>query len=184
LGEIRSTLDLIMDRTRGMSLSQEEKASLQAEELRKRAGGFRIRLLDDPSRADEILATLASESETDRQLLLSLIWNIMVEGLPADEGLLKYLPIMEKLPAGKINVGTLHELRASFKSWLKARGEERKKVIAREKKKLAAAGISGSAVVPKIPKGSGEEQGFEQELVRVRNELLHKDSAGVEPPTS
>ena len=67
MGEIRSTLDLIMDKTRGMSLSQEEKESLHTEELRKRANGFKIRLLDDPSRADEILATLDNEPESDRQ---------------------------------------------------------------------------------------------------------------------
>ncbi len=180
MGEIRSTLDLIMDKTRGMSLSQREKESLHTEELRKRAGGFKIRLLDDPSRADEIRASLDNESESDRELLHSLLWRNMVEALPADEELLKYVPIMEKLPAGKANAATLHELRASFKSWLKARGEDRKKVIAREKKKLAVVGISGSAVVPKIPKGPGTEHGFELELDKLRKQLLPEDSIGRE----
>jgi hypothetical protein len=159
-----------------MSLSQEEKASLHTEELRKRANGFKIRLLDDPARADEILATLDNERESDRQLLHSLIWNTMVETLPSDDGLLSYIPIMEKLPAGRAKAATLHELRASFKSWLKTRGDDRKKVIARERKKLASAGISGSAVVPKIPKGPGAEQGFEHELERLRRELLPTNS--------
>jgi hypothetical protein len=177
LGEIRSTLDLIMDKTRGMSLSQEEKASLHTEELRKRANGFKIRLLDDPARADEIIATLDNEPESDRQVLHSLIWKTMVETLPADEELLKYLPIMEKLPTGQAKAATLHELRASFKSWLKTRGDERKKLIARERKKLASAGISGSAVVPKIPEGSRAEQGFEEELERLGKELWPKNSA-------
>ena len=176
MGEIPSTLDLIMDKTRGMSLSQEEKESLHMEELRKRANGFKIRLMDDPSRADEILATLNNEPESDRRVLHSLLWNAMVESLPADEEILKCLHIMEMLPAGQANVATLHELRASFKSWLKTRGADRKKVLARERKKLVAAGISGSAVVPKIPKGSGAEQGFELELGKVKMELMDKTS--------
>ena len=85
---------------------------------------------------------------------------------------------MEMLPAGKAKAPTLHELRTSFKSRLKARGEDRKKVLAREKKKLAAAGISGSAVVPKISKGLGAEQGFEEELGRFKRELLNDNSIG------
>ena len=176
MGEIRSTLDLIMDKTRGMSLSQEEKESLHREELRKRANGFQIRLLDDSSRADEILATIDNEPESDRRVLHSLLWNAMVESLPADDEILKYLHIMEMLPTGQAKVVTLHELRASFKSWLRTRGADRKKVIAREKKKLAAAGISGSAVVLKIPKGSSAEQGFEQELGKLKTELVAEAS--------
>jgi len=176
LGEIRSTLDLIMDKTRGMSLSQAEKESLHMEELRKRANGFKIRLLDDPSRTDEILATLDNEPESDRRLLHSLLWNTMLDTLPADEEILKYLHVMEMLPAGKAKATKLHELRASFRSWLKTRGADRKKVLARERKKLAAAGISGSAVVPKIPKGSSAEQGFEQELGKLKTELMTEAS--------
>jgi hypothetical protein len=176
LGEIPSTLDLIMNKTRGMSLSKEEKESLHMEELRKRANGFRIRLLDDPSRADEILAALDNEPERDRLVLHSFLWNTMLETLPADEEILKCLQIMELLPTGKANASKLSKLRAAFKSWLKTRGADRKKVLAREKKRLAAAGISGSAVVPKIPKGSGVERGFEQELERFRKELSGNNS--------
>ncbi len=172
MGEIRSTLDLIMDKTRGMSLSREEKESFHAEELRKRANGFRVRLLDDPSKAEEILSRLNNESENDRQLLHSLLWNAMVEALPADDAVLKYLHIMEMLPAGMAKNAILHELCSSFKSWLRTRGTDRQKTLAREKKKLAAFGISGSAVVPKIPKGSDVEHGFEQELKKFKKELL------------
>jgi len=172
LGEIRSTLDLIMDKTRGMSLSQEEKESLHVGELRKRANGFKIRLLDDPSKADEILATLDNEPESDRLLLHSLLWNTMLDTLPTDEEILKYLQVMEMLPFGQAKIAKLHELRASFKSWLNTRGAERKKALARERKKLAAAGISGSAVVPKIPKGPSAEQGFEQALGKLKAELM------------
>jgi len=164
-----------MDKTRGMSLSQEEKDTLHKEELLKRANGFKIRLLDDPSRAAEILAILDSEPESDRLLLHSLLWNAMLETLPADEEILKYLSVMETLPEGEAKATTLHELRASFKSWLKVRGADRKKILAREKKKLAAAGISGSAVVPKIPKGPGAEHGFEGELEKFKKELVRDD---------
>jgi hypothetical protein len=169
-----------MNKTRGMSLSQEEKEHLRTEELRKRANGFKIRLLDDPSRADEILAALDNEPERNRLVLHSFLWNTMLETLPADDEILKYLHLMEMLPAGKANIAKLRDLRASFKSWLKTRGADRKKVLAREKKKLAAAGISGSAVVPKIPKGSSEERGFEQELGKLKKELLANDSIGRE----
>ena len=54
MSEIRSTIDIMMERTRGMSLSEEEKESLRKEELGKRAKGFRIKLLDAASEADDI----------------------------------------------------------------------------------------------------------------------------------
>ena len=62
----------MMERTRGMSLSSEEKEKIRQEDFRKRAKGFRIRLLDNPSDADEILSSLSAEAPEDKPSLACL----------------------------------------------------------------------------------------------------------------
>jgi hypothetical protein len=172
LGEIRSTIDLMMERTRGMSLSAEEKKTLHRQDLAKRAGGFVMRLLDNPSGSDEILAPLRDESQEDRDLLESLIWNMLTERLSADHDLPKYLDVMGKLKQAETKDPLLKELRSAFHAALKHQSETRKKSATREKKKLAAFGISGSAVVPKLPREDEFGEDFAVVLNKFKEGLL------------
>ena len=151
MSEIRSTIDIMMERTRGMSLSQEEKEQVRREEFKKRARGFRMRLLDSPSMADEILADLDTESNEDRSLLEAILWEELVETLHVDESAFTNLELLGKLPLAVSHAAVLAEMDAFLKSRMKGRALDREKILGRERKKLAAFGISGTAVVPKLP---------------------------------
>ncbi len=152
LGEIRSTIDLMMERTKGMTLSAGEKDEVRREELAKKARGFRVRLLEAPSQADETVASIQNEPEADRSLLESLIWQEMIDTLPADHSALKHLEIIMKLPRAQDRGPLLEETRSAIRSLAKTRSQDRKKQLVRERKRLASLGISGTAVVPKLPK--------------------------------
>lgn len=152
MAEIRSTIDLIMERTRGMTLSEDEKGNLRREEFTRRARGLRLKLLDNPTGAEEILSALQSESEQDRTLLQSLLWEEMVQAVPADESALPQLELLGKMPQAGSKTSTLAQMRSFIKSRLKDRSRDRRTTLAREQKKLAAFGIAGTAVVPKLPK--------------------------------
>lgn len=154
MAEIRSTIDLIMERTRGMALSADEKESLRREEFSKRAKGLRLKLLDNPAGVDEILSALGAESEEDRTLLQTLLWEEMAQAVPADESALPQLQLLRKLPQGESKASILAQMRSFIKARLKDRSRDRRAILMREEKKLAAFGISGTAVVPKIPKQS------------------------------
>ncbi len=151
MGEIRSTIDLMMERTRGMSLSLEEKDNLKREEFEKRAKGFRLRFADGTLEADEILSTISEQSEEDAKQLRSFLWNELVESLPDDRAALKSLALMEKLPQAKARSAVIEEIRSSMKDLGKIKAKDRKKIAAVERKKLASFGISGTAVVPRLP---------------------------------
>lgn len=172
MAEIRSTIDLMMEKTRGMTLSREERESLRLDDLRKRAKGFRIRLLQSPSAADETLSLLDELPPEDRDVLDDFIWEEMVETLPLDHQILQHLDLMEKLPQARVRGGTLEEIRSRYKTLLKDQAAERHKILAREKKKLADSGISGSAVVPKIPKKSDLNLNFSSNLESLKRSLL------------
>ncbi|MBI4962036.1 MAG: hypothetical protein HY913_02050 [Desulfomonile tiedjei] len=172
MADIRSTIDLMMERTRGMTLSPDERESLRTEDLRKRAKGFKIKLLQNPAAVEEILSSLDEHSPEDRTALELFIWEEMVDSLPLDHELLQYLELMEKLPQAKLKGQVLNEIRSRFKTLLKDQADDRHKSFAREKKKLAALGISGSAVVPKIPKQSPLHEGFSSDFAKLKRDLL------------
>jgi len=172
MGEIRSTIDLMMERTQGMTLTAEEQENLRRERLGKMAKGYRIKLLEVPEGAEQILEAINGESPEDRELLRELIWVEMVENLPSDADILNYLELMENPPQAESKHAVISELRGTFKAGLKHQVPDRKKIVLREKKKLAAAGISGSAVVPKIPKNPEPDPEFLSVLQRRRRELL------------
>ena len=172
MGEIRSTIDLMMERTTGMTLSSDEKERLHKEDLRKRAKGFKIKLLQTTSTTEDVLSPLDEYAPEDQKLLQDLIWREMVESLPFDREILQHIDLMEKLPQSKPKGPILREIRSRFKTLLKDQAEERQKILAREKKKLAAVGISGSAVAPKIPSQSGLHADFLSDLESLKRGLL------------
>ncbi|MGO9121508.1 MAG: hypothetical protein ACLQPD_28350 [Desulfomonilaceae bacterium] len=173
MGEIRSTIDLMMERTKGMTLSVEEQDRLKREKLGKQAKGYRMKLLEFPEGAEQILETIMEEPAEDRELLRHLIWIEMVENLPADGEILKYLELMERLPQAGSKRSIMDELRGAFKTGLKHQVPDRKKMVQREKKKLATLGISGSAVIPKIPQNPPPDLEFISILQRCKKELLN-----------
>ncbi len=171
MGEIRSTIDLMMERTAGMSLSSDEKEEYRQEEFRKRARGLKIRLLEDPSQVEFILSSLASESDEDRTLLEQLLWEEFVDSISMDQSALKALDVMGELPAGQANRDQLDSLRDQLKSGLKSRTKDRKTLLARERKKLASFGISGTAVVPKIPAEPPPNPELTSKIEQIKSQL-------------
>ncbi len=150
MAEIRSTMDLIMERTKGMTLSSQEKAQLRQEELAKKASGFQVKLRDNPDQAKDILAALESVDEEERAGLERLLWLGLVHDLPTDRQAGKYVEILRRLAPAEGKRRVLDKIEADLKAISKAHGAEEKKALARERKRLESFGISGSAVIPKM----------------------------------
>jgi hypothetical protein len=172
LAEIRSTIDLMMERTKGMSLSSEERDRLHREELAKRAKGFRLKLMENRSTVDDILEAMNEDSDEDRLLLDSMLWEEIFDGLPDDKSIPRFLDLMEQLPTGKAKPTVLKEMRLFFKDAAKGRSVDRKKLLTRERKRLTAAGISGTAVVPKVSKNLKANSGFLSKIEEFKHQLL------------
>jgi hypothetical protein len=150
VGEIKSTIDLMMERTRGMSLTKEEKDKLHREDLEKRAKGYCLRLLSEESAGTGIIESLSEIPAGDRDFLLKKMWDNLVKEMPAGQETLKYLEVLEMLPQASTLGSVLHDFRSALNAALKNTGKDLKSVINQERKKLAAHGISGTAVIPKV----------------------------------
>jgi hypothetical protein len=172
VAEIRSTLDIIMERTKGMALSQNEKDQLRMEDFDKRANGLQIRLTENPANSDEILSSLASLDPEDKLVLEKLLWKKLVQALPTDRQVLKLVPVLRKLGPAKDKTRLLDRIESDLKNIAKIQSSEEKKVLAREKKKLASFGISGTAVIPKISGSSDVGSESRRLMEELRKGLL------------
>jgi hypothetical protein len=172
LSEIRSTIDLIMERTQGMSLSRNEKEEIRKQDFRKKAKGLRRRLLDNPAGSDEILEAIHKETQEDKRLLEAMLWDEIVRDMPNNMQIFQHLDVLEKMPRSPVIARILKEAYASLKAATKTGAKDKKKILTREKKKLAAFGISGSAVTPKLPSDSYTDEGFAKTVEACRRDLL------------
>jgi hypothetical protein len=161
----------MMERTAGMSLSSEEKEEFRREEFRKRAKGLKIRLLEDPSKTESILSSLPSESDEDRVLLERLLLQELIDSVSLDRDGLKALDVIAELPCSRADRDLLNSLKNELKSALKGRSKDRKTLLSRERKKLASFGLSGSAVVPKIPPDPHADPEHASETERIKSRL-------------
>jgi hypothetical protein len=150
MGEIKSTIELMMERTKDMRLSPEEKEAAHREECLKKARGLRLRLLGGEA-PDAVFARPERDSAEDRTLVQTLLWQVFLENLPPNEAALDHLDIMAALPGAKTKESA--QARPLLKEAFKEAATERRKMLNRERKRLANFGISGTAVAPRPTEG-------------------------------
>jgi hypothetical protein len=170
LAEIRSTVDIMMERTRGMVLSVQEKERLKNEELQKKAKGYALKLMDPSGPNQSVLANLIEETLQDRPVLDKLIWNEIVGGVSNKAELGVFLDRFESWPFASSKKSEIEKFHTTFKNQSKNKNKDKKVVLEREKKKLADAGISGSAVIPKLSMKT--QTASLQELIREFRDVL------------
>lgn len=171
MSEIRSTIDIMMERTRGMGLSEAEKEQISKDSLSKKAKGYALKIHDYTDSTDKIVENLFGESPDELEELKKLVWNDLVSKIQNDQNLQSFLDVLQKLAFAPDRKPVFEKYRSLLKYAQKDKSKDRKLIIEREKRKLADSGISGTAVVPKIPKDS-EEQGVNKLLENLRAELV------------
>jgi len=144
MSKIKSTLDLVMERTQNLSLSREEKRELRRKEFEKRLQGLVVQY-DDGLLSQEALAkgieSLRSEYEIEdrRPVINALLSRIDLNG--DNDRILKFLLKWVPDLHGRIEecLGNYRELRGSLES----------ESISRLRVDLERChGIKGSAVIP------------------------------------
>ncbi|HOD34748.1 MAG TPA: hypothetical protein PLR20_03530 [Syntrophales bacterium] len=166
MAEIKSTLDIIMEKTKGLSLSAEEKETLRREEEAKKIRLWVGRFLDDKATLEDIGRELKEplKDKTARDFLRSeLIAHLHPEG---DNG--KVLRMMKELlhlrtePLEKSMDVFLKDLIALRVARLKGLGE-----------KLARSGVSGSAVLPNVAGDPEWASSYKAALEKFREQALN-----------
>jgi hypothetical protein len=144
MAEIKSTLDLIMERTKNLSASPQERESYQRQEREKRLRGLVQRLLDDNITLDGARDELAKEKNNGSAAeVTGVLKNALAGHVDPEADNERLFRLVNEL------VGTSPERLRETLTACREEATSRKAVLAeRQKKDLESRGITGPAVLP------------------------------------
>ncbi len=169
MAEIKSTLDLVMEKTRDMTLSSDEKQQQQRQEIETRIKGLLQRYLDGGLTREQLkddygILKNKDGRTTARALATEVIGRMQLR--QDDSGLLKVLELLEGwdvTPIGKL----IDEWRGKYRNAARQRSEQLKKTLAREHF------ITGAAVLANL-EADARWQHEQQQLLAEFQSRLHR----------
>ena len=144
MGEIRSTMDIIMEKAKGLTMTDEEKEAFRKKETEGKVRGLLQRFLDgfiDAERLKDGIGSLGEKRYAIREALIRECMGRMEPG--ADNTIL--LDALEN--AAGLDIAPIRKIILDYNQDLEQQKMDRKQVL---QKNLEGLGISGSAVIPNI----------------------------------
>jgi hypothetical protein len=146
MAEIKSTLDIIMERTRHLVLSAEEKKQIERDDQLRKVPGYLQKYLDGVGDLDDLLDDLAAPPEEHRHAVRQELINRLVKELGFDPRGRRGLEALQIL-APREDLGKVAELQQLMDRFDASRHELVTARSEQARTRLAAFGISGGAVV-------------------------------------
>jgi hypothetical protein len=145
MGEIKSTLDIIMEKTKGLTMTEEEKEAFRKKETDGKVRGLLQRFLDGFIDAERLKDEIGSLGEkryaVAREALIRECMGRMEPG--ADNTI--FLDALEN--AAGLDIAPIRKIILDYNQDLEQQKMDRKQVL---QKNLKGLGISGTAVIPNI----------------------------------
>jgi hypothetical protein len=147
VGEIKSTIDLVLEKTRDLSLSSQEKQELAQQELERRLLGLISRYLDQLMPLGRLTEEIESIPGTEKELAARLLKTQLLAHLDFDRDNSNILTALKEI-AG-IDTAPLMALQEEYRS---EKEQVEKEITERCLAGLRKRGIAGSAVIPNLEK--------------------------------
>jgi hypothetical protein len=142
MAEIRSTLDIIMEKTKGLTMTAEEREAIQRNEIEGKIRGLLQRYLDGVWDLEKVQTEItAMEGDSQGMALLSL--KEECGHLDPDRDAAPYLKILETVL--KVDTGPVKKLLSAYHEEMDRR---KRSWELRAMEQLRRRDISGSALVP------------------------------------
>jgi hypothetical protein len=151
--EIKSTIELAMEKTKDMVLSSDEAEEMRLKELREKAQGLANRYLAGDVSVGEIKENVEGFEEKSRSLFRGQVALSLVDALNLDTENERSMQALVFLAGEKDLKGPLSEVNTLVARYRHAVAGETEELELTLKEELKRVGISGSAVKPKV-KGS------------------------------
>lgn len=146
MGEIKSTLDLVMEKTRNLTLSSEEKAEQKYDEIHKQVKGFLLKYQDQVINKHHLKKEMDALRKNHGSMADDILLRELLGTLKLDLDNDAHLNLLHEFCAANI-----HELKTIFKEFKELMLLTGQKRILLLKEDLAANDfISGSAVLPNL----------------------------------
>jgi hypothetical protein len=147
MGEIKSTLELALERTRKLAITQGEKEEIKRQELLKKATGLSRRYMEGDVPLHEVLREIERMPDQKKSKVKKLLLSQWIEALSLESDHERLFDGIESLRGMKVS-----EVREKFQLLVSEYQMERKKAerdIERQAiEELKSEGFSGTAVVP------------------------------------
>jgi len=148
MGEIKSSIELAMERTAKFKLSPEEKERLKEEELHGKAMGLVNRFLEVDLHYREVEKELFKYDADQRRELERLMIRYLREAIRLDRDNSLILAGIERLKPGSKKI--TDPIREWLTQYHKRRDQDLGRITEDLRSRLERMGVSGSAVVPQV----------------------------------
>jgi len=149
MAEIKSTLELAMERTKKFAISGEEREEIMRQEIRQKATSLFHRHRDGHLSLNEILKEIERMEEKTGTLVKEFLLSEWIDALSLDDDDEKILKGIESLKQKSIDEVNqrFHHLLSQYRG---EKAKARERVQAQSVEALRKDGISGSAVEPNV----------------------------------
>jgi len=146
MGEIKSTLDLVMEKTRHLTLSQEEKKDQKRMEVSKRLQGLLQKYQDNFLKKENLKKEIDNLKTAYDLNVNEMLADLLLNSLKLDQDNTLFLELLKENFG--LNLSGLETVFQNFKAAVKSATKERVDQIKTDLSKKRF--ISGSAVVPNL----------------------------------
>ncbi len=173
MGEIRSTLDIIMEKAKEVEVTDEDKAAFMEREIEGKVRGFLQKFLDGVLNTERFQSEMAGFEEKRHETAVSILKKECLAQMTLGSNNQPLLEILQDI-AG-IDTGPVEALISRYQEELTSKRAERQTLL---KKRLADRGISGAAAVPNL-EADPEWTAYTADL----HDRLHQGLAAIERPS-
>ena len=145
MGEIKSTLEIIMEKTKGLSMTEEEKKGFQKREIEAKIKGFLQKFMDGIIDLQRIRDGIAGLGQERHQIARKAILEECLSSIDPEAHNEPVFDVLEQV-AG-VNTGALRKLLSKFHQDLDKKKGVHTSLI---KQRLKDKGIWGTAIIPNI----------------------------------
>jgi hypothetical protein len=142
MAEIKSTLDIIMEKTKNLTMTKEERETFERKDWEGKVRGWVQKHLDGLIESDTLRSTFETEQKRYPELR-QILKNELLEHIELDGDNSEIFRLLEELLG--IKSKTLKDLILSFKSDFDMQWTKKIEILGEELEKRS---ISGSSVVP------------------------------------
>jgi ClpP class serine protease len=145
MGEIKSTLDIIMERTKGMTLTDEEKRDIQKREVEGRVQGLVQKLVDGLVDAAQVKKELAGFTEQKRAIADEVLRKEVISRIDPLSDNSDYLDVFREVLG--LDPFPFSQALSDFGDTMASEASRRRSFLRAQFEKK---GVSGEAVTPNL----------------------------------
>lgn len=145
MGEVKSTLDIIMEKTKGLTMTDEEKKAFKRKEVEGKVKGLLQKFLDGFRNLEGFKKEIGAFGDEQYDMAKQCVAEECVGRIDPEGDNAPFLDILENI--GGVDPQPIRKSLLEFQRELEKRRTDREKL---QRKKLEKQGISGSAVIPNI----------------------------------